>query len=176
MKTSVPRPPFQDDAALKAWLQSDLYGIPPEKAGPVVNAFFGVASDAEQLAIPARINSGKTGTMQTAWYAMYMNFFDLASQRVVVDDIFLGDDGYKVVFFGRWSGRCSGPCKFADGTAIDLTGKTFEDLRYSYILTFSRDTKRVVLLEGQVDLAEWGRKLGSREFAVASALTPLYPA
>ena len=43
-------------------------------------------------------------------------------------------------------------------------------------LSFSRETKAVILFEGLVDWAEWGRKMGSSAYALATAATSVYPA
>ena len=62
----------------------------------------------------------------------------------------------------------------ADGSSIDLTGKSFQEQRYCFVLTFNQEG-RVTKFEGLLDFAELGRLSGSQTFAVASAAGALYP-
>lgn len=88
----------------------------------------------------------------------------------------VGDDGYSVIFWGRWSGHCKpdGSSSFRDGSVISLAGNEFKDLRYAYKLTFDKESKAVTLFEGLYDTAELGRLMGSPAHALAVAINPLY--
>lgn len=125
------------------------------------------------MAIPARTNSGALSTMAAAWFAIFP-FVDMNDQTVEVDPIFLGDDGYTMLFWGRWAGTCNAAFDLPNGESIDLAGRSFEGLRYAYRLSFSRETKKVVCFEGLFDLADWGRLLDSPELSVAAARSSLY--
>jgi hypothetical protein len=46
------------------------------------------------------------------------------------------------------------------GQTIDLTGKSYRDLRYAYRLSFSRGTNKAILFEGLFDVGEWGTPHG----------------
>jgi hypothetical protein len=80
-----------------------------------------------------------------------------------------------MLFWGRWSGECVGPMTMPSGQTIDLTGESYRDLRYAYRLSFSRGTNKTILFEGLFDVGEWGRLMGSPEFASVAGRTAMYP-
>ncbi len=167
--------PFTDLRALKRYVTTKVYSSDPNEAFEHLFAFYGATSIEELLAIPARTNSGELGTIGACWIALFP-FVDMATQRVETDDVLVSDDGYTMVFWGRWNGDCISPATMPSGESIDLTGKSFRNLRYAYRLTFSPKTKKAILFEALVDVAEWGRLMDSPEYAVASASAPIYPA
>ena len=168
-------PPFTDGVALTSYLVERIYGPGPhdDRLGHWFE-FYGVANMDELMAIPARLNSGELGTYFSCWFALFP-FVDLTTTTVEVDEVAIGGDGYSFIFWGRWNGECAGSAVMPDGSSIDLTGTSFEGLRYSYRLSFDRLTKRAILFEGLFDVSEWGRLMGSSEFAVAAATRPIYP-
>ena len=167
-------PPFSDAANLRRYLAEKHYSRDPSEAVAHMVAFYGVSSFEELMAVPARTNSGALGTLATCWFGLFP-FVGPADQWVEVDDIGITNDGYTMLFWGRWSGECSGPTTLPDGESIDLTGKSYRDLRYAYRLSFSPDTKKAVLFEGLFDVGEWGRLMDSPEFARAVGESSLYP-
>lgn len=170
-----PRPsvPFTDVGQLKTYLSEKVYSRNSEEAFAHAIAFYGVSSMDEMMAIPARTNSGELGTMGSCWFGMFP-FVDMATQWVETDDVGLCEGGYALLFWGRWNGECVGPATLPNGVTIDLTGKSFRNLRYAYRLTFSPDTKKAILFEGLFDIAEWGRLMDSPAYATASAHAPVY--
>ena len=52
---------------------------------------------------------------------------------------------------------------------MDLAGREWKDLRYAYVLTFNKQSKKVEKFEAVVDLSEWGRLMGSTTLAAALA-------
>ena len=167
--------PFTDVGALKGYVAGKVYSTDQNEAFEHLLAFYGAASVEDLLAIPARTNSGELGSLGTCWPAMFP-FVDMATQRVETDDVLVSDDGYTMVFWGRWNGDCIAPATMPSGQSIDLAGKSFRNLRYAYRLTFSPETKKAILFEALVDVAEWGRLMDSPDYAAASAAAPIYPA
>ena len=171
----VPAAPFSDAAELKTFMQEAVYNRDLQVSFASLIKFWGMASMEEVTAVPTACNSGKLGTFQTAWIGLF-TFVDFSKQWVNVDDVFIGDDGYAVLFWGRWHGACNGSFTFADGTKVDLAGKTFANLRYAYKLTFGRTTNKVEKFEGLFDASEFGRLLGSPEYARTAGQQSIYPA
>lgn len=175
MSSIIPSAPFTEIGPLKEFLQTKFYGTDPEVMFPSIFAFYKVASMEELMAIPGRANSGSLSTMGACWFALFP-FVDMNHQHVDVDDVFVGNDGYTILFWGRWSGACGGTYTLPNGESIDMAGKSFKNLRYAYRLTFSRETGKPILFEGLFDVAEWGRLMGSPELALAGSAASLYPA
>lgn len=175
MNATTPSAPFEDVDVLKQFLRTKMYSRDSSVAFAAAFDFFKVASMDELMALPAKTNSGSLTVMGASWWGLFP-FVDMANQHAEVDDVFVGDDGYTVLFWGRWTGTCNGDWQTPNGEAIDLRGKSFENLRYAYKLTFSRETRKAILFEGLFDLAEFGRLMGSTEYATAAADRSLYPA
>jgi hypothetical protein len=167
-------PPFTDALELRTYLAENHYSRDPNEAGAHMMAFYGASSLDELMSVPARTNSGAEGTLATCWFGLFP-FVDLAQQWVEVDDIGITNDGYTMLFWGRWNGECVGPVTMPNGQTIDLTGKSYRNLRYAYRLSFSRETNKAVLFEGLFDVGEWGRLMGSPEFASVAGQTAMYP-
>jgi hypothetical protein len=172
---TTPTAPFTDVATLEEFFRTRLYGPDVSVQFASAFAFYGVGSMEELMAMPACMNSGSLSSFGVAWFGIFP-FVDMNTQSVQVDDVLVGDQGYAVLFRGRWSGRCNAAFKLPSGESIDLAGKSFAGLRYAYKLSFSRETKKAILFEGLFDVAEWGRLMGSKEFALAAARYSLYPA
>lgn len=175
MEATTPTAPFTDVQRLTEFLKTKVYGPDLNQAFASAMALYGAGSMDELMALPARTNSGALSTLAAAWFALFP-FVDMSNQSVQVDEVFVGNDGYTMMFWGRWTGVCRGSFVTPGGESIDLDGKTFAGVRYAYRLTFSPTTKKAILFEGLVDPAEWGRMMGSPELALASAKTSLYPA
>lgn len=175
MHLSTPTVPFTDAATLRDFLATEFYNRDSARSFAAIFAFWGVSSMEELLAVPARVNSGSISTFANAWFALFP-FVDMNDQYVVVDDVFIGNDGYSLIFWGRWNGRCNADLTLPDGETIALAGKSFGNVRYAYKLSFDRETKKAALFEGIFDLGEWGRLMDSPEYAAASAAQSFYPA
>ena len=175
MEATRPTAPFTDVAELTQYFRTKLYSRDHGERVASFLEFYGVASGAELMAIPAQTNSGARSTFGKAWFAIFP-FVDAVEQSVDVDSVFVGDEGYTIMFWGRWNGRCNASFTLPDGEVVELAGKSFEGVRYAYKLTFSRETKKVILFEGLWDVADWGRMMGSPAFAIGSARCSLYPA